>query len=245
MCSVNSRGEQGGVPREKIERRSADVRIRRAFLGREAGGVSGRPPAGYLRSVDGTTPSVRTAASELLSAARSLKLAMIVGVDACSNGERKKLGLEQSVAAGTLPFFAVAWAPGMREPIVWQQRSTTSTDWRSTPPALHAEVRILRVGDRDVAPVLCGEAFSGAVRGGVVNRGASLAVLLAHGAAGLRHWQALRWFSTNGVDCVRSVHAKDAAENALWRRRSKVPPSVGAHRTEAKDFWAAASVFDV
>jgi hypothetical protein len=109
-------------------------------------------------------------------------------VDACSNGERKKLGLEQSVAAGTLPFFAVAWAPGMHDPMIWRQRSTTSTDWRSAPRASNAEVRALRVRDRDVAPMLCGEAFSGAVREGIVRSGARNAVLLAHGAAGIRHW---------------------------------------------------------
>jgi hypothetical protein len=201
-------------------------------------------PAGYLRAEDESPAAITTTAAPLVDAARAHGIGILVGVDACPLGWGGKRNYDRLIEAGRLPLYGVAWSPGLRSVRVWRQRSTTSTNWRDVPGQERRAVRALRIGGRNVGVVLCGEAFSRDVRDAIVGDGLDVAILIAHGAVGLRHWQALKWFSFHGVSCVRAVHAAHQADNSVWTKRRK-KPAVATTREESGRFWAKGATFDV
>ncbi|CAN5398905.1 hypothetical protein BH09MYX1_BH09MYX1_59880 [soil metagenome] len=176
-------------------------------------------PAGYLRARAGTPESVREAGAEVLRLARRHRIAIVLGVDACAPEVRSPD--VAIVARGKLPFFVLAWSPDEKSVAVWRQRSTTSRDARAVSDEASDDVRLLVVRGTNVGVVLSGEGFNAAIREAMVAAEPALAVMPAHVAGGLRHWQALGWLRDNGVPALRAVHAGDAAENVLWRGEGK------------------------
>lgn len=204
-------------------------------------------PAGYVRATGSGAGSALATARHLVSAARSLKLAIMVGVDVGAQkkkADRKSQG-QARVPKGQLPFFAVAWAPGMVAPVVWRQRSTTSRNWKSVPQVEWKAPREITVRGKRMAVALCGEAFSRALRTVLLERSPRPSVVLipAHTARGSRHSNALRFFGEHGVAALRAVHAQDRADNYLWFGAKKRKP-VKRESFGSKDgSWAEASVF--
>lgn len=201
-------------------------------------------PAGFLRSRSPEKRDVLESVALLLRNARRLGVAIVIGVDACSPNWGGKNDRDSFIQRSLLPYFAVAWSPGRNSRVnVWRQRSTTSRNWRLAPATANTEVRSIRVADREVVVVLCGEGFSTPVRDGIVARKPSLAVLPAHAAGGgLRHWRALSYFRNRGVPALRAVHAIGGAENVLWQGRRK-HLAVSRVALSSGDFGAEASVF--
>ena len=108
---------------------------------------------------------------------------------------------------------------------MWRQRSTTSDDARAVPEGKSDEVRALVVAGRIVGVVLSGEGFNPTIRERLAELKPALAVMPAHVAGGLRHWQALGWLRDHGVPAVRAVHVGAGIENRLWRGRGKACPT--------------------
>ncbi|MDC0750013.1 hypothetical protein [Polyangium mundeleinium] len=171
-------------------------------------------------------------------------MAVVAGVDACGPSWERKTELGVVIRRGALPFFIVAWSPEQRAPIVWQQRSTTSRNWSLAPSDANAEARELRLRRHRIGLALCGEAFSDAVRDGLVTSRPDLAVLPAHTAAGLRHWRALTYLRDAGVPALRAAHAKNGAQNVLWSGRGTVAPRA-VQTVQCDDLWLEARIFDV
>lgn len=184
-------------------------------------------PAGYLRTDAGADEAaIRAVARPVLDRARRAGLAIALGVDACGEEWAGRVDLGRLVERQALPRWAVAWAPGTRERI-WRQRSTSSANARRCEPAVALERRTLRVRGRQVEIVIGGEGFNADLRAAIGARAAELTavVLLAHRAAGARHWQAQRWFATAvGVPALRSVHAHTPATNDEGLPRRAAPP---------------------
>jgi hypothetical protein len=203
-------------------------------------------PAGYLLAAGSGRTRILAASGALVARARSHRLAVIVGVDACPPSIAKPK-LATLTVAGGLPFFVVAWAPGMSAPIVSQQRSTTSKDWRLAPSSTWAGgPRTIAVAGHAIATALCGEAFSTPVRDAILSAvpTPSVVAVPAHSAKGSRHWKALKFFSTHGVAAIRAVHADYWANNSLWiagKTHAGSQPPFG--RTHGQ-FWVEASLFD-
>jgi hypothetical protein len=202
-------------------------------------------PAGYLWAAS-PGASVLTATNQLRAKAKALGLAIVVGVDTCPPSVSKS-SLDTLTRLARLPFFVVAWAPGMSTPIVWQQRSITSKKWRLAPAHVWAQKRSLRVGSHDVSVAICGEAFTQPMRNAIetsVPR-PSLVALPAHAAQGLRHWHALKYFSSHKVPSLRAVHALHSATNALWDRGNAKMPFAAQPFGPVQSFEANASLFHV
>lgn len=183
-------------------------------------------PAGYLRAEVGATEDViRAVAKPVVDRARRAGLAIVLGVDACGDGWADRADVGRLVERQALPMWAVAWAPGTRERI-WRQRSTSSANARRCEPAVALERRTLNVRGRRVEVVIGGEGFNADLRAAIGARAAELeaVVLLAHTAAGARHWQVQRYFSTShGLPVVRSVHSLDGPGEVQAARGGPAP----------------------
>lgn len=179
-------------------------------------------PAGYLRARTARPDDVAAEAAAIVDHAREHRIAIVVGVDACAPEFRAP---DDTLAARSrLPHFAVAWSPESNALHVWQQRSTTASDARAVSEERAIEVRALPVRGRVVGVALSGEGFNPVVRERLAAAKPALAVMPAHVAGGLRHWQALGWLRDHGVPVVRAVHAHAGAENVLWRGKGKERP---------------------
>lgn len=184
-------------------------------------------PAGYLRAKQGASEAeVLDVARPVVADARRAGLGLVLGVDSCGVGWAADRDVAGLVARGALPMWAVAWTPGQRRALVWRQRSTSSTNATSCDPASSHRARTLTVQGRKVEVVLCGEGFNHDLRDGIVMRAWSLTavVLVAHTAAGARHWQTQRYLSTElGLPTLRAVHSHDRATNAEGLRSHPAP----------------------
>ncbi len=203
-------------------------------------------PAGYLRAGGSGPGSALATAGNLVSAARSLNVAILLGVDV---GAQKKAGGKSQVGVralkGQLPFFAVAWAPGMVAPVLWRQRSTTSSNWRGVAHGEWEPPREITVRGKRIAVALCGEAFSQPLRTALLERRPRLSVVLipAHTAKGSRHSNALKYFGERDLAAVRAVHAQNRADNYLWVGGKKRAPVKRGAFGSRDELWAEASVF--
>ena len=199
-------------------------------------------PGGYLRAKESASEAeVLDVAQPLVAAARRGGLALVLGVDACGEGWPGTRDVAGVVARAALPMWAVAWASGQRRAHVWRQRSTTSKDAAHCVVAAVEAPRTVNVGGRLVEVILGGEAFNDALRDAIVTRASSLtaAVLVAHVAAGARHWQVQRYFSTNhGLPVLRSVHGHECATNAE-ALRGRGPPHERELEQRAGPPWLA------
>jgi hypothetical protein len=95
--------------------------------------------------------------------------------------------MDDLIRSGRLPFFGFAARPTRAEPEVpiWRQASVTSWDAEFAPDArLPDGDRVVRVGDRCVAVLLCGELFSDRARDRVTKLGADAVVDLGHARMG-------------------------------------------------------------
>lgn len=178
-------------------------------------------PAGYLHSRSSRASSVHAAAASLLQAAREANVAVVAGVDACDPEFR--VYDPTHVEMADVPHHLVAWSPDSKSVLQWRQRSTTSNDARSLPEKAAAEVRVLVVGRTLVGVLASGEGFNPTLRENLAAAKPALAVIPAHVAGGIRHWQALGWLAAHGVPALRAVHA-DEAENVLWTGKTKQAP---------------------
>lgn len=241
LCTIVASERDFRRPRSN----SARVRCGSLLLGwaKKQGASLVAFPAGYLCTAEESTEGVLAVAAPLLEDAQDKQLGIIVGVDTRDHTKTDKKISDGSIKDGTLPFFAVVWAPGLTEPRVWRQRSTTSTNWRDAPDNERHDVRTLQVDGRKVAVVLCGEAFSQDVRADVEAARPDVAVIIAHTAAGSRHGHALKAFRDRGVSCVRAVHALRGAWNALWIGAGR-KAAVATELFPSQGSWAHGSVFD-
>src|SRR5438270_12526954 len=108
-------------------------------------------PAGYLRAA--AEKEVHKVGQPIIDAARRASLAVIFGVDT----EPMRYPDDERVERGKLPCFLVGWSPQDRQVQVWRQRSMSSRDWKLAPLPERDHIRELRVADREVAPLACGE----------------------------------------------------------------------------------------
>lgn len=176
-------------------------------------------PAGYLRVADGADEAgALELARPLVAAARRAGIGLVVGVDACGGGWAARRDVASLVERGALPMWAVGWAPGQRTAVAWRQRSMVSADARRCAAETVEAARTLTVHGCAVEVVISGEGFNERVRDAIAARAASLTavVLVAHTAAGARHWQAQRHFATEvDLPALRSVHGLARATNAM------------------------------
>jgi hypothetical protein len=161
-------------------------------------------PAGFLRAEG--EDGVRAIAAPVLSVARGLGVAVVVGVDTRPLGSPPAAS---AVACGALPYFLVAAAPG-RAAVVWRQRSTSGADAHDAPPP-HAR-RTLRVGDTDVDVFACGEIYSPPLRAAAEAGKPRVVIVASHAATGARFFQAERWAERAGARALlRATHARSPA----------------------------------
>lgn len=180
----------------------------------------------------------------LVDAAATARVALLVGVDACSHGGAKR-DHDRLIEKGSLPYFAVVWSPGLKAPLVWRQRSTTSKNWSLARQDANGQARVFDAGGLAVGVVLCGEGFSTPIRESLVAVRPGLVVLPAHAAGGgLRHWRALGYFRDHGLPAVRAVHASGGAENALWLPRKK-ERAIVSEVFSSGEMCVRASVFEL
>lgn len=196
-------------------------------------------PAGYLRARAIKAASVHAAAAPVLRAAHETEMAVIVGVDACEQDFRV---IDPTwVEKGDVPQWLAAWSPESRAAFYWRQRSTTSSDAHLVPEKASEEVRLLVVGRALVGVVACGEGFNPKLREKLLAAKPALAVMPAHIASGIRHWQALSRLAENGVPTLRAVHANEA-ENVLWRGKAK-SEAIATERIAVDELVLEASLF--
>jgi hypothetical protein len=217
VCSVNA-GLRGFRDRAANVARSAAAAASMDWA-RARGAELVVFPAGYLRANAAVPAEAQSAAAAIVEHAQRLRVGVVVGIDACAPTFRATD--EKAIARGKLPHFVVAWAPAAAAVHTWQQRSTTAADAAQVPSERAVEVRALDLGGRVVGIVHSGEGFNPTVRERLAAANPVLAVMPAHVASGLRHWQALGWLRDHGVPVLRAVHAAAGAENVLWRRRGK------------------------
>lgn len=198
-----------------------EVKGNEARIAAAVGVVEGHPggdvqvfafPAGYLRARD--EREVAKVTGPIIVAAKAHQKAVLVGVDA----ERVRPLPERRVREGTLPFFLVAWAPGLKAPVVWRQRSRTSTDAALANAEQCEAPRVLTVAGHRLCPLISGEIFNPAIRAGVAAAGPQLAILCAHSGGGARHWAGQNALRDLGVASVRSLHASNPARQVLTGR---------------------------
>jgi hypothetical protein len=206
------------VPPEGL-RTPERVELLSEVIGLQTGGDLIVLPAGAVRAAD--EAGVRKAAAPLIAAAKKVRAAVIVGVDA----EPPRRTARGRVKNGTLPYFLVAWSPddGVK---VWRQRSLTGGNATDVPEVMLAERRVLHVAGMKVAPVACGEIYNPAIRAGVAELMPTAAVLSAHFAAGARHWAPQDCLRKLGVPSVRSVHSAQATVDPLFDPRGYASPSL-------------------
>jgi hypothetical protein len=180
-------------------------------------------PAGYLTAETGYA---RKAASSVLRSAKRLGLALLLGVDETGSAPKnreKGCNCKVDRSASALPFFVLAWAPGLPRTKVWRQRAVSNRHaLRSLNPE-EAQVNAIHVGLANVGVVACGEGFSREVQERLAAAKPDVVAMLAHTAAGSRHWQALDRLARMGLPNVRAVHA-DVAQNLLRTRGRRVSP---------------------
>lgn len=196
-------------------------------------------PAGYLHARDMKARSVQSAAAPVLRLARESELAVVVGVDACEPDFRV---IDPTwVEKGDVPQWLAAWSPASKAALHWRQRSTTSSDAPCVPERTREEVRLLVVGRSLVGVLACGEGFNPKLREKLRAANPALAVMPAHIASGIRHWQALKWLARSGVPALRAVHATEA-ENVLWSGKAK-HGAIATERITIDDLALEASLF--
>lgn len=170
-------------------------------------------PAGYLRApLDADESSVAAVADPLVEHAKDIGAGIVVGVDASPPPESTK----STGRRGLLPYWVVAWAPGLTQPFVWRQRSVVGAAKAGKQEPISAEGRLLKIGSKQVEVVICGEGFNPTLQSAIKARAMRLSavVIPAHRAHGSRHWQAQRFFSAElSLPAPRSVHAIGSASN--------------------------------
>lgn len=171
-------------------------------------------PAGYLRAAaDADEDAIAAVARPLVESAKEILAGVVIGVDAAPPS-----GAPKSVARkGGLPYFIVAWAPGLKVPRVWRQRSVVGAAKAGRQDGTSLESRSLPIDSKKVEVVTCGEGFNPALRDAISERAATLSAIVipAHRAQGSRHWKAQRFFS-EGLQLLapRAVHAYGSASNS-------------------------------
>jgi hypothetical protein len=204
-------------------------------------------PAGYVCGVD--EDEAYNAAANIVKAAKSKRIAVVVGADVTAfprgskrkGGKRDHADLDEQVESGTMPFYVMAWSPGGRIRW-WRQRSYKHG--RFTRDA--DERRVLRVGAHDVDVVICGEMFNRAIRDALAAQPRSSALLLpVHCTKELRFARALQFFAEQlEVSTVMSAHQANGGGHAWLHggsariRNSPIPIDADGQRAILSAFTA-------
>jgi hypothetical protein len=136
-------------------------------------------PAGYLTVAE--EEDVPSAAATIADLVEQTGVAVVGGVDVVDAGAGSEI--DDLIRGGRLPFFGFAARPTRAEPEVpiWRQSSVSGWDAEFAPDGrLPDGDRVVRVGDRCVAVLLCGELFSDRARDRVAALGADAVVDLGH-----------------------------------------------------------------
>ena len=149
-----------------------------------------------------------TIANSLISKAKEIGIAIIFGIDQDSKDLSKDW--VPAIRNGALPFYVFAWSPSENAIHFWRQRSITSEDQRWAPDSSCKEARLLRIADREVGILICGEIFNQRIRNSLANRSPRPKVIVdvAHVGGGFRVWQGMKKLAKLGLASVCSVHVQ-------------------------------------
>lgn len=192
---------------------------------------------GYL-----TTQSKRERdklAEILVGEAKHYGIAIVVGID----------------VIGKQSAFAVSWSPDDGSSwYMWEQRSSTSTDWRTASNSKrekYREKRTLTAAEGKIEVLLCGEIFNPVIRNSIVERKDRLKAIvdIAHeGGGGFnRATKTMRELAKkSGLSIFCSIHTK--SRNTLKRRCD--PTGILASTCESdiiieSPLWAELKIWDV
>lgn len=194
-------------------------------------------PGGYL-----TTQSKREKdklAEILVGEAKHYGIAIVVGIDV--------IGKQSAFAVSWSPVEGSAWR-------TWEQRSSTSTDWRTASnneKETYHERRTLTVAEDTIEVLLCGEIFNPVVRDNIVERKDYLTAIvdIAHkGGGGFnRATKTMRKLAKkSGLSIFCSIHTR--SRNTLKRRCD--PTGILASTRESDIIiegppWAELKIWDV
>lgn len=125
-------------------------------------------PAGYLAvPLRADKEQLIGVATPLLETAKSLRIGVVIGIDKASPSTAS----QSSAAREPWPYFVVAWAPGLRCPRVWRQRSGFGRAKASEQSETSTEARVLRFGAIQIEILICGEGFNPTMRNAIAKRG--------------------------------------------------------------------------
>ena len=198
-------------------------------------------PAGFLRSPTKKSNDAIAVAKALTDQAKRSKVGIVVGVDLCTDAEINKTeDLSGKIKRGDLPMGLVAWAPGMKQPVFWRQRSTTSTNHRGARGTACAEVRQVPTSDGAMAVLACGEAFNPRIRTATVDAlgdGVAAVAGVVHTSAGSRIHNSLEFFASEGLPAFVSCHTAggDGMKQARFPGRTLKNPAVYGHTKKFED----------
>jgi hypothetical protein len=203
-------------------------------------------PAGYLRAKGDS--DIRVVSRPLVTAAQDFGIAIVIGVDTCTDNDSSKVVQSEHARSkrkkNSLPYHAVVWAPN-DQTHVWRQRSTTSKDW-NVDKSLVTQKREIKLGQRALSLLMCGESFNPILRDRIVNQiFPDLVVVPVHSAAGMRHHHAFQFFARHGIPMVRSVHAWGHAKNELVKAQNKTAEVATEGQWRDRDSWIKARAFNL
>jgi len=194
-------------------------------------------PGGYL-----TTQSKRERdklAEILVGEAKHYGIAIVVGIDV--------IGKQSAFAVSWSPVDGSSWH-------MWEQRSSTSTDWRTASNSkseTYREKRALTVAEGKIEVLLCGEIFNPVIRDNIIERKDYLTAIIdiAHKGGGGFNWatktmRKLAKKSELSIFC--SIHTR--SRNTLKRRCD--PTGILASTSESDIIiesppWAELKIWDI
>jgi hypothetical protein len=191
-------------------------------------------PGGYL-----TTQSERERdelAKTLVVEAEKYRIAIVIGIDVTDKRSA----------------FAISWSPAEGSTWhTWEQRSSTSANWRTAPNSkreTYIEQRTLTMAEGAIEVLLCGEIFNPVIRGNIVERKDCLTAIvdIAHTSGGSFNRvkrTMMKLANESGLKILLSIHAM--SRNTLKRGFGPTGIVVSTDMIIEGPPWAELKIWDI